>query len=148
MTTFGELCCEVCGVSGQVTTMHRSGPKGKGIDPHWRCESCLGPADPVALAVTDDFQTHNMALRDDDLAPMSPEMIAWVRGQRAAGRPTRRDTMSAFYDRPICPRCKGFGCKPGDRANQPMGYCPDCRGSGRVPITTGSPDLPEGTDNS
>lgn len=88
MTTFGALCCEVCGVSGQTVAMHRSGPKGKGMDPHWRCESCLdAPPDPVVLAITDDFQTHNMALREDDLAPMSPEMIAWVRAQRSPGAP-------------------------------------------------------------
>jgi hypothetical protein len=83
VTTFGELCCEVCGVSGSVVVMHRANPKGeKG---RWRCESCLDTApDPVVLAITDAFQTHDMALREDDLAPMSDEMIAWVRAQRRA----------------------------------------------------------------
>lgn len=55
MTTFGELACEVCGVSGSVAAMHRANPKGeKG---RWRCESCLGrPVDPAVLRVTDAVQ--------------------------------------------------------------------------------------------
>lgn len=26
MTTFGELACEVCGISGRVVAMHRANP--------------------------------------------------------------------------------------------------------------------------
>ena len=59
MTTFGELCCEVCGISGSVTAMHRTNPKGeKG---KWRCSPCLEtPTNPEVLKVTDFFETDNM----------------------------------------------------------------------------------------
>lgn len=79
MTTFGELKCEVCGISGSVVAMHRANPKGeKG---RWRCEPCMTtPIDPEVLTVTDQFEAHN--LDPDDLKPMTPEMVAWVRAQR------------------------------------------------------------------
>lgn len=55
MTTFGELCCEKCGIKGSITPMFRANPKGeKG---RWRCESCMTePVDATVLAVTDAVQ--------------------------------------------------------------------------------------------
>lgn len=76
MSTFGELKCEVCGVSGSVVPMHRANEKG--VAARWRCEPCLGkPIESEVLAVTDYFQTQNMG---DE--PMTPELEAWVRAQR------------------------------------------------------------------
>lgn len=55
MTTGGELRCEVCGVRMlDGHPLFRTGPKGKGCDPHWRCEPCVGePISPTVLAITD-----------------------------------------------------------------------------------------------
>lgn len=33
-----QLCCEVCGKSASNGhTLYRSGKKGAGVNPHWRC---------------------------------------------------------------------------------------------------------------
>lgn len=69
MSTFRDLKCEVCGVSGSVVAMHRANPKGeKG---RWRCESCLdSPPDPKVLAVTDYFSLDSRdAVTDQTVSP-------------------------------------------------------------------------------
>lgn len=55
MTTYDEMCCEVCGVHVSVTAMHRANPKGeKG---RWRCAPHLGkPVEAGVLAITDAVQ--------------------------------------------------------------------------------------------
>lgn len=56
MTTFGELCCEVCREKPQV--LHRANAKGeKG---RWRCEGCLDVPPPEdVLGVTDAIVVAN-----------------------------------------------------------------------------------------
>ena len=58
MTTYAEMCCEVCG--GHMKTvgaLHRTGPQGKGCDPHWQCGACVtAPVSASVLAVTDAVQ--------------------------------------------------------------------------------------------
>lgn len=59
MTTFGELCCEVCGVKGSETPMFRANPKGE--TGRWRCEGCMeGSIDPATLEITDAVVIDNM----------------------------------------------------------------------------------------
>lgn len=49
--------CERCGVSVGVTALHRTGSRGRGCDPLWRCGACVGHAiDPTILAITDAVQ--------------------------------------------------------------------------------------------
>jgi hypothetical protein len=63
VTTFGELCCEVCGIKGSVTPMFRANPKGE--TGRWRCEGCMTSEIPAeVLAVTDDVEFDNLLRRE------------------------------------------------------------------------------------
>lgn len=62
MVTFGELKCELCGVSGSQVSMHRTNPKGE--TGCWRCEPCLGrPVEEEVLRITDAYEVDNMRRR-------------------------------------------------------------------------------------
>lgn len=58
MTPYAEMCCDVCG--GHMKTvgaLHRTGPRGKGCNPHWQCGACIKtPPSRTVLAVTDAVQ--------------------------------------------------------------------------------------------
>lgn len=48
-----QLKCEVCGGSpAEGISLYRTGGKGSGINPHWRCEQHLSaPADPTVVEI-------------------------------------------------------------------------------------------------
>jgi len=64
MATKKEMRCEVCGGSpfndDNPVTLYRTGEKGPGKDPHWRCEADGGKdkQDPEVLEVTQIIESH------------------------------------------------------------------------------------------
>lgn len=64
MTLYGDIKCEVCGVSVAITAIHRTSPKGKGSPFIGRCSGCFdGPLDPIVTGVTDIIECHNLENR-------------------------------------------------------------------------------------
>lgn len=55
------MTCEKCGVSVGSAPLFRTGRKGPGEHPHWRCEWCMDRAPDLVLTdVTDAIVADNL----------------------------------------------------------------------------------------